>query len=280
MAANRIEVLRPDGLAGVLLYRGTEVTHAYPRHWHEELHLCAYTAGEGRLRIRGTTHPVGAGDVILTPAGEVHENWVERGTSCSFRSLYLDVRRLEDLLPGAEVRRLCELRRSVPLHVRALHPGLLALHACAAHGGTVLEAQALLVELCRRLLARGGTEPLRQRTRGERRAVRQVQALLQDCLSRPVSLAQLSQATGLSSAYLHRIFSQETGMPPHAFQLQLRINQAKRLLQKGLPLVEIAAATGFADQAHLTRHFHRRVGLPPGRFRRGQQSQNVQEPSR
>jgi glyoxylase-like metal-dependent hydrolase (beta-lactamase superfamily II) len=89
--AGRIDVLHPAALPGVVWYRGRRVSHAYPRHWHEELHLCAYSAGDGRLRLRGATAAIGAGDLAITPAGEIHENWVERGGACSFRSLYLDV---------------------------------------------------------------------------------------------------------------------------------------------------------------------------------------------
>ena len=43
-------------------------------------------------------------------------------------------------------------------------------------------------------------------------------------------------------------------------------NQVAGLIAAGTPLSETAAATGFADQSHLTRHFAARFGLTPGRF--------------
>jgi AraC-like DNA-binding protein len=63
-------------------------------------------------------------------------------------------------------------------------------------------------------------------------------------------------------------FRAETGMPPHAYLNQLRVRQARVLLDAGVPPAEAAATTGFADQAHLTRHFKRVVGVPPGAFQR------------
>jgi Helix-turn-helix domain/AraC-like ligand binding domain len=65
-----------------------------------------------------------------------------------------------------------------------------------------------------------------------------------------------------------RAFRAETGMPPHAYLNQLRVRQARVRLDRGLPPAEAAAKTGFADQAHLTRHFKRVVGVPPGAFQR------------
>jgi AraC-like DNA-binding protein len=55
-------------------------------------------------------------------------------------------------------------------------------------------------------------------------------------------------------------------MTPHTYQTQLRVRQAKSLLRTGLPIASAAIAAGFYDQAHLTRHFKRVVGVPPGRY--------------
>ena len=55
-------------------------------------------------------------------------------------------------------------------------------------------------------------------------------------------------------------------MTPHAYQIQLRVRHAKALLRAGRPIASAAAEAGFYDQAHLTRHFTRIVGVPPGRY--------------
>jgi AraC-like DNA-binding protein len=58
-------------------------------------------------------------------------------------------------------------------------------------------------------------------------------------------------------------------MPPHAFQIDLRIGEARRLLAAGEAPAGVAATCGFADQAHFTRTFRRAVGVTPARFARG-----------
>ena len=56
-------------------------------------------------------------------------------------------------------------------------------------------------------------------------------------------------------------------MTPHGFQRQARIRLAADLIKLGRPLSEVAAAAGFADQAHLTRCFRRALGVTPGSYR-------------
>ncbi|MCD0506285.1 helix-turn-helix transcriptional regulator, partial [Bordetella petrii] len=59
-----------------------------------------------------------------------------------------------------------------------------------------------------------------------------------------------------------------TGMTPHAYQLDLRIVRARRLLRGGLSLSRVAHELGFADQAHFQRAFKQRVAATPGTYQR------------
>jgi hypothetical protein len=55
-------------------------------------------------------------------------------------------------------------------------------------------------------------------------------------------------------------------MTPHAYQLQIRVRRAKTLLLAGTPIAQAAGEAGFWDQAHLTRHFKRTIGVTPARY--------------
>ena len=70
----------------------------------------------------------------------------------------------------------------------------------------------------------------------------------------------------MSRYHLLRVFKRATGLTPHAFHVQHRVERAKSLLRSGLPIVQVAADTGFVDQSHFTRAFKHLVGATPGQY--------------
>ncbi len=88
-----------------------------------------------------------------------------------------------------------------------------------------------------------------------------------------LSHAEVARECGLSAGHFARAFRRTTGLPPHRWLLQRRIDKAKALLREtGDPLADIAVQCGFADQSHFTRTFTRMVGAAPGAWRRSVRS--------
>jgi AraC-like DNA-binding protein len=73
---------------------------------------------------------------------------------------------------------------------------------------------------------------------------------------------------GLSRFELVRRFRECSGVTPHAYQTNLRVDEARRRLAAGVPPATVAADCGFADQPHLSRVFKRAVGVSPARYAR------------
>jgi transcriptional regulator of acetoin/glycerol metabolism/AraC-like DNA-binding protein len=83
-----------------------------------------------------------------------------------------------------------------------------------------------------------------------------------------ISVDALATLAGLSAPHFTRAFRHSAGLPPHTYVLRRRLERAELMLRNTqLPLSEIAAAMGFADQSHLTRHFHRLTGVAPSLLR-------------
>jgi AraC family transcriptional regulator len=102
------------------------------------------------------------------------------------------------------------------------------------------------------------------------RAVTQAVDFIHDNYARDLSLSDIAAAAHLSPFHLSRIFKKATGATPHQYLLQVRVNSARSLLTAGAgdrSLAEVAAAVGFADQSHLTRHFKRMLGVTPKQLR-------------
>jgi AraC-like DNA-binding protein len=97
-------------------------------------------------------------------------------------------------------------------------------------------------------------------------AVSRTRDALHERFAEEVPLEQLAALAGMSKCHLVHLFHKEVGLPPHAYQIQLRVARARVLVAAGVPLAEVATMTGFADQSHLTRLFKRVVGMPPGQY--------------
>lgn len=94
-------------------------------------------------------------------------------------------------------------------------------------------------------------------------------AFIEDNLGRSIGLAQLAAIVNVSRFHFTRLFKRSTGMTAIGFVEQCRIRRAQSLIaDTDIPLAEIAVITGFADQSHFTRRFHRHLGCTPAAFAR------------
>lgn len=81
-------------------------------------------------------------------------------------------------------------------------------------------------------------------------------------------LGELARRAGVSLAHASRTFARSHGMAPQLLRRELRTRQALAMLRGEAALADIAADSGFADQAHLCRTLRRSTGASPGQLRR------------
>jgi AraC-like DNA-binding protein len=84
--------------------------------------------------------------------------------------------------------------------------------------------------------------------------------------AQPLSLHDLAEVSATSRSHLVRSFKQAFGLAPHAYHIHVRIEKARALLARGVPLASVAAEIGFADQSHFGRHFLQIVGVTPAKY--------------
>ena len=142
---------------------------------------------------------------------------------------------------------------------------------CARAPPTALEMEGRALFLLDRVLAlhvrsrpsgpkRGGLAP---------RQLRRVTEFMGDHVGQELLLDDLAGLVGLSAKHFARAFRDSTGVPPHRWLTNQRIERARELLAAGdLPIAEIALICGFADQSHFTVTFKKATGLTPGAYRR------------
>ena len=126
----------------------------------------------------------------------------------------------------------------------------LAAHCAQTYGGMETVSGPL----------KGGLAPWQEKRSKE---------MLAGDLTGTTPLHEIAGACGLSVSHFSRAFHKSTGLAPHAWLLQARVESAKAMLRSGdASLSTIARACGFADQSHFARVFTSRVGLSPGAWRK------------
>ena len=153
------------------------------------------------------------------------------------------------------------------------HP-LLAQHLQHFHaamlGGSQLAQEEALWQALANLLEMGSTLRVSEPHRVfDQRTWQRLRDWLESRLDDPPSLEELAAFCAMSPWQALRRFRQHTGLPPHQWLTQLRLQRALPLVLAGEPLSEIALRLGFYDQAHFSRLFRRTYGLPPARLRQG-----------
>ncbi|HSW04276.1 AraC family transcriptional regulator [Aquabacterium sp.] len=245
----------------------TESGRHFGRHWHATYGLGlldqgAQTSASGRGEV--DAH---AGDVITTNPGEVHDGRPLGGPSRRWRIVYLTPEALAAAI-GADAPAGCrDLVLSQPvIRDAALAQALRRLFARLAQSPVSNDARGMasdeaLVEAGALLLGRHTNTAAPREVAAD---VRRVRERLADDMLQPPSLGELAAMVGLSKYQLLRRFRAAHGLPPHAWLLLQRAEQARRLIRGGLALAPAAAACGFADQSHMTRTFVRHFGYTPG----------------
>ena len=243
-----------------------------PRHAHAEYQLCVAFGFPGEYHYRGGRHPVPIGTLTVLHPGEAHvvRDPYDRDAAATYLMMYVT--------PGGFAEVASQIAGRVQPDPFFGEPVVsdsdlvrlfVALSIASRRAGPGLLADELLVELLTRMVERHtrvrGDD---RRPRGARAAVARARAYLEERYDEPIRLRELASVVHLSPHRLNRIFSDEVGVPPHRYQLDVRIDRVKRQLVRGEDIAATAAAAGFADQAHMSRHFRRLVGLPPGRYRR------------
>jgi len=251
--------------------RSPGITERLPPHTHPEYQLSVGLTSRNAYEHRYGASDERPGRLTVLPPSLRHRPVAPPSHRVEARLLlvYVPADRLRDM--GREMT-----GRDVPDFVRPVVLGtsagfdLRALYRDLDRRTTLLEHEERLNSVLAALTAtrheprsdlRGG--------RAQARAVARAREFLEAHALEEVRLERLASEAGASPFHLARSFTTHMGVPPHTYQLHLRVGRAKALLADGAAPAETAARTGFFDQSHLGRHFRRLVGVTPGDYASG-----------
>jgi AraC-like DNA-binding protein len=255
-------------LSNLELLHATYVTHSFAPHTHEGYVIGIIEQGAEQFAYRRSNHVAPTGSIIFINPGEMHTGSSATEHGWTYRTLYPAT----ELLQRA-VTDLTGKQRDIPFFPEAVvyDPEMLAeislAHRALEEQASVLERESRLLWTLARLIARYADDHPRPRPFAkEHMGILRVRTYLDEHYAENISLEELAVIANLSPFHLLRSFRDQVNLPPHAYQIQVRIMHAKQMLRLGLSGIDTALAVGFADQSHFTKHFKRIVGVPPGLY--------------
>jgi AraC-like DNA-binding protein len=220
-------------------------------------------AADGPVALR-------AGMLVFVPAHRVHACNPAPDSAWSYQMLHLDASWLQAVrqeYAGPGIRYGADEAIRI-VHEPAVYARFCRLNALLFASAHSQDKEAALIEFIGEC---DGVDGMRVAPRaaspGRTRTLGPVLDFLRQTQAPDAALIDLARLAGMSRYQLIRAFRAATGMTPHAWQLNERVNLARERLRAGEDIAQVAHGLGFADQAHFQRVFKAHTGVTPGRYR-------------
>jgi len=261
---------RDPDLPGVEVRYSDYHEDAFRNHTHAQYSIGFLESGRTTFALDGGEHTAVGGQMVFIGPEMAHACNPDLDSNMAYRMFYVEVALVEGVAAELFGREVGQVTFASPV---VDDPDLVtawrSLHELIIDGGDRLEKETLLFQGIADAITRHGLLGDAEEPSANAEAVRAVKQHLASNLDGKVSLDDLSGVAHLSRYHLLRVFQAETGLPPHAYQNQLRVDLGKRLLADGMSISQAAVEAGFVDQSHFTRVFKQYTGATPRQYQTG-----------
>lgn len=251
------------GIHRIEAYFGAE---AYKPHRHDTYSIGCTIGGVQSFDYRGERSHSTAGRLIVLHPDEMHNGHAGSDEGFHYRMLYLEPSLVRKAL-GSSASTLPFVREAVFSDARLQR----AVFAAFENFNEVLEPTALdeiVFLIAEGLLAQDQSAKQVKNYSVDNRALQRALEFLDANFDRTVSSEELEAVTSQDRFALARQFRIALGTSPYRYLLMRRLDRARAAIERDMKLADVAALTGFNDQAHMTRHFTSTFGVTPGRWQK------------
>ncbi|KXG86151.1 AraC family transcriptional regulator [Agrobacterium bohemicum] len=238
---------------------------AYQPHRHDTYAIGRTISGVQRFQYRGEGSAGVPGTVMVLYPDELHDGQAGTEDGFHYQMIYLDPLLVQNALGHGHALPF------IPAGVTSNPQLLKAIDRIFAHISEPLETLQFddaIYEIAAGLKAAGPPSGRRGISLPDYHAADKARDYLRHSNGQVVSLEQLETLTGQDRWKLSRDFRTVFGTSPYRYLTLRRLDHAKARIVEGQSLVQVALDVGFADQAHLTRHFRNTFGMTPAQWRK------------
>jgi AraC-like DNA-binding protein len=254
--------VRFDNDLKIEAYHFEGIMQKFPNHFHEYYVIGFVECGRRFLTCKNREYTIGAGDLLLFNPLDNHACEQIDDKALDWRCLNIEkdvMRRMAQEIAGTDA--LPVFTQTVACQSDAV-PTLRDLHGMIMKEEKGFSKEEIFYFFIEQLLGdytKPATEPLTRISR----EIQSACAYMDNRYAEAITLADLSEVSGLNKYTLLRNFTVQKNITPYQYLSTIRVNKAKRLLEAGVSVVEAALQSGFTDQSHFTRFFKTFIGLTP-----------------
>lgn len=247
-------------------YRFKGIMQKFPNHFHEHYVIGFIEKGQRYLSCKNKEYTTSTGDLLLFNPFDSH-------TCEQIDDKVLDYRCI-NIKPEIMKKTVFEItgknylpKFNQPVIFRSeLVPLLQELHYIIMEEELDFKKEELFFFLIEQLIEEHTEPNLQSNLENTNIEIQAVCDYLENNYAEHIILDELSTIAGMNKYSLLRNFTKLKGITPYRCLENIRVNKAKKLLEKGVEPIDLAIQTGFVDQSHFTNFFKNFIGLTPKQY--------------
>lgn len=256
-----------DPLLKAFVIENALAGYNYPPHWHENIEFLYCVSGIGSLRYNGKMYTLKEGDLIVVNTEVFH--YLYSDTPMFFHCLIPDrrfckasgiptseLRFQEFILDGAAVSAFLQIFEAYDRYIQSG-----SIYDVAPFHARTLDFLHLL---CEKHLSNNDSSTPSHRNE----LVKAAMVYIEQHLTQPITLDAIAAHVGVDKYHLSKEFKRVIGRTIFDTILMLRCAEAKRLLQNGMRVAQVAHTCGFENMSYFTRAFKKYQNALPSQYLR------------
>lgn len=261
-----INYFRDPSFPSVEVYKANKSKHIFPKHYHDDVYgICLME--KGASSCLGIDKYVKEGEIVLINPGELHSGVPMVKEGVSYSMLYINIDYLKKLFHD-----FCPSSIEYPEFKKKIickRDTIISLSSFVNSFSNQLDnidKQSLLFETILKIFFNSKTRDTSKKEKLSSNDFSMVKDFLASNLEKKITLDEMADIAGISKFHFLRLFKNSTGITPHIYRMQKRIEKSKNLLLDGASSLDIAMKLGFYDQSHFLNKFRDYIGATPTQF--------------
>ncbi|HBG1423061.1 TPA: AraC family transcriptional regulator [Clostridioides difficile] len=247
-------------------YRFKGIMQKFPNHFHEHYVIGFIEKGQRYLSCKNKEYTTSTGDLLLFNPFDSHTCEQIDDKVLNYRCINIKPEIMKKTVFEITGKNYLPKFNQPVIFRSELVPLLQELHYIIMEEELDFKKEELFFFLIEQLIEEHTEPNLQSNLENTNIEIQAVCDYLENNYAEHIILDELSTIAGMNKYSLLRNFTKLKGITPYRYLENIRVNKAKKLLEKGVEPIDAAIQTGFVDQSHFTNFFKNFIGLTPKQY--------------